>query len=85
MATEWAYPAWPFVEYDGTNSAEICAAIEEHSEEGATATVLAEGSGSVTIDVEPGHTYTIQEGYHFGVTSGHNVSPADWAARYVKV
>lgn len=88
MAVEWAAQAEPFIEYDGTNSADICAAIEEFRVD-STATVASEGSGHVTIDVafpdSPTDEYTLAEGDHFGVTSGRQAGSAEWGERYVKV
>jgi hypothetical protein len=88
MTIEWAAPAWPFIEYNGTNSGEICTAIEQFIE-GSSAAVTSQGCSSVSITITYAegftNTYAIEVGQHFGITSGHQPGPAAWAEQWAKV
>lgn len=87
MTIEWAAKADPFILYTGTNSSDVCDAIEEFRP-GSTATVVSETGGVLEVDVStpdyPTDNYHIGEGERFGLTTGQQPDSTVWANQYAK-
>lgn len=85
MATEYASPTFPFIEYDGTNAQEIVDGIGDKM--GPPAVIVsADANGAMfTIDLE----FMIKEmnmntGDRIALYTGDVVTPTQWAAQYAK-
>lgn len=86
MSIIWAVKANRYLQYDGTNSTDVCAAMNEYSA-GNLYAVTSEADGILVIDAtyesQPVGTYTINEDDYVGVVTGEVVSSADFAEQYV--
>jgi hypothetical protein len=86
VSVEYAAQAFPFIEYDGTNAIEVANAIEEFRS-GCSATITSQSLAQVTIEVSadeaPTDIYTILAGQRFGLSTGLQIGPADWATKWV--
>lgn len=93
MAIEWAVPAFPYVEYDGTNAAEIADGMRDTREAnyggGWISTVVSQAAGVAVIEVgADGYAtdvYTLETGVRYGLTGQPPVAAADWDTQYIKV
>lgn len=90
VAIEWAVRAQPFIQYDGTNSAEICAAFTQLLPENPAAAVVREEDGSVTIELStpdfgPWLNYTLAEGERIGVLTGYQPAHTEWSTQFMRV
>lgn len=77
MATVYGILANPFIEFDGTNIQEIHDAFYPESTIDGTDRLYVTGTGSGDYD------FTFQQGEMVGYYQ--QISPADWAEKYVKV
>lgn len=83
MAVEYGLPANVYIEYDGSNSADVLAAVQAHW---AAASIVSEVDGVLTISsgYSINDPQAVSMGERFGVYTWDAVSAADWAAKYVK-
>jgi hypothetical protein len=74
-----------FVQYDGTNSAEIATVFEENSVQATTATILSEEDGVLTI-VITGSEYhnVINETDWVGAVPAYGISDSEFTQKFVR-
>lgn len=80
---DWAASAQPFMQYDGTNSADLCDFFDANL--AGPSSVVSEDSGTVTIYVEESAmTFVMNEGDRAQL-NGNVIPPADWASKFIPV
>lgn len=86
MAIEYALRASKFIRYDGTNSEEIRAAVQEWWND-STLTVTGADSTQMAMSIDQGFRVldvAMSTGDRISISEATIISPAEWASQYVK-
>ncbi len=83
MAAEYAIRAWPHALYDGTNGAEVLAELTAWD---VGSSILSEGGGVLVVrNSSTDDPISLSVGDRVNIAQWWKVTPAQWAAEYVKV
>jgi hypothetical protein len=82
---EWAVLGSPYVMYDGTNGADILAAVTAfYPNSSPPPSITSEADGVLTISEESNGPFVVSVGQRLSLAGGGSISPARWNDAFIK-